>query len=50
MNYENLGKKIAHIDFKTYSAICRKNGVKEERSQILLSSYLHTIGSYITLC
>jgi hypothetical protein len=40
-------KKQHHINFAEYAAICQQHTVKDEASQLLLSSYLHRLGSLL---
>jgi hypothetical protein len=40
-------KKQHHINFAEYAAICQQQEVKDEASQLLLSSYLHRLGSLL---
>ncbi len=39
---ESTGKN--HISFQEFAALCRKEGIEQEESQLDLSDYLHTIG------
>ena len=42
-----LAKERNHINFSEYAAICNEHQVKDESSQLLLSYYLHRLGSLL---
>jgi Leucine-rich repeat (LRR) protein len=40
-------KTANHITFDEYSTLCKKHGISDEESQLVLSRYLHKLGSLL---
>ncbi|MFZ1234262.1 MAG: leucine-rich repeat protein [Thiofilum sp.] len=44
---QECAKTTNHISFEKYSAICSEHAVEDEESQLVLSRYLHKLGSLL---
>lgn len=44
---QERAKTANHISFNDYAAICSKHDIKDEQSQLVLSRYLHKLGSLL---